>query len=155
MRVKANLIRLVALFAAFLLWPPMAGSASMFLINGLGGAGAFTELPSSSALRSLKLAAAEGFKIGVFATPFISLIPATLVFVMRRWLPRIADLAAGALGALAVFVLFIVYTTIHPLDPLLGGIAPLILGVLLISGMITSFVIATLRPRATLATPPP
>ena len=73
----------------------------------------------------------------------------------RRWLPRIADTAAGVLGALAVFVLFIVYTTIHPLDPLLGGIAPLILGVLLISGMITSFVIATLRPRATLATPAP
>lgn len=147
-------MRLALLLAALLLWPPIAGAAALFLINGLGSSGAFTE-PFETAIRSLRLAATSGFDIGIRSMPFLSLAPAAIVFAARRWTPNLGDVAAGAMGALFVFALFVVWIVVEPLDPLLGGIIPLVLGVLLTSGAFTGLLISRLRPRATPLTPTP
>ncbi|HYD89036.1 MAG TPA: hypothetical protein VEA80_16285 [Vitreimonas sp.] len=126
----------------------MAGAAALFLINGLGDSGAFTE-PPDTAMRSLRLAAFEGLEFGVRSMPFLSLAPAWAVFAARRWAPMIADVVAALIGAAIVFAFFVGWTVFYPLDPLLGGIAPLVLIVLLIGAAWTGLLIMLLRPRAT------
>lgn len=147
-------MRLALLLAALLLWPSIAGAVALFFINGLGSSGAFTE-PLETAGRSLRLAAANGFEIGIKSTPFLSLAPAALVFAARRWAQKFGDVIAGITGAVTVFVLFIGWIMIESLDPLLGGIIPLVLVVLLVSGAFTGLLISRLRPRATPSTPAP
>lgn len=139
-------MRIALLVLALVLWAPLAGAAALVLINGLGDSGAFTE-PPDTALRSLQLAAREGFETGVRAMPFLSLIPTLFVFAARRLLPKITDIVAALIGAVLVFALFIGWTVVDPLDPLLGGIAPLILVALLIGATFTSLLISLLRPR--------
>jgi hypothetical protein len=127
----------------------------LFFINGLGASGAFTELPTDSAVRSLRPAAQQGFEVGVMTTPFLSFAPTLIVFAARRFITKLGDISAGALGAVAVFSAFVVWVLINPLDPLLGGIIPLVLVLLLIGGSFTGFLIGRLHPRATPSTRTP
>lgn len=145
-------MRFVGLGLALLLWAPVAGAASLFFINGLGPSGAFTEAPEI-AMRSLRLAAREGFEFGVRTTPVLSLAPALAVFAARRWASKIGDIVASLIAGLTVFALLFVWTLIYPLDPLLGGIMPVILVVLLVGATFTGLLITILRPRATPPTP--
>jgi hypothetical protein len=138
-------MRIVTLLLTLVLWPPLAGAIGSFLTRGLGSSGAFTETPSL-ALRSLQRAAVGGFEIGIVASPLLSLVPAIIVFSARRWWPQMVDVASGAIGGLVAFALLTAYIMIYPLDPLLGGILPLLLGVLLVSGEFTGFLIARLGP---------
>lgn len=148
--------RLALTVLALILWPPVAGAVCLFLINGLGDSGAFTYASRDAANRSLWLAAREGFMVGVNAAPFISLTPAAVVFGARRYWPKLrSDILTGAMGGGVVMAAFIVWTAVFPLDPLLGGIMPIVLAVLLISGAISGFLIASLRPRTNPTTSPP
>jgi hypothetical protein len=140
-------MRLVALLLALAMWPPLAGATGSFLTRGLGPSGAFTEAPSLAS-RSLQNAAIEGFEIGIATSPLLSFGPAVVVLAARRWWPRSGDVGSGAVGSAVMFALFVAYTMIYPLDPLLGGILPVILIVLLISGAFTGFLMAWLRPRS-------
>ena len=145
---------MLRLLIVLLLWPPCAGALCLFLINGLGDSGAFTEAPNI-AFRSLRLATQEGFMLGVRASPLISVAPAAFVFAARRYWPRFStDVLMGIAGAAVVFAAFLVWTAFQPLNPLLGGILPFALAVLLMSGAITGFLIARLRPRSNPPTPP-
>lgn len=147
-------MRIVILALAILLWPPVAGAVALFFINGLGPSGAFTETPEL-AMRSLRLAAREGFEFGVGSMPFLSLVPALAVFAARRWTPRVADIVASLIGAIVVFAFLIGWTVIYPLDPLLGGIMPLVLVVMLIGAAFTGLHIILVRPRTTPPAPAP
>ena len=141
-------MRTVLLVLALMLWAPVAGAAALFLINGLGDSGAFTE-PANTAVRSLRLAAIEGFQVGLRSMPFLSLVPALFVFAARQWAPKISDFVAAMVGGVIVFGLFVGWTHVYPLDPLLGGLAPLVLVALLIGAAFTGVLIILLRPRAT------
>jgi len=148
-------VRTVLLVAAIALWPAIAGASALFLINGLGPEGAFTE-PPSSAWRSLRLAAQEGFRIGVATMPFLSLLPALFVFLGRRFMARIGpDALTGAAGGLLGFALFLGWTLVEPLDPLLAGIHVLVGVVLIVGGVVTGVLITLLRPRTTPTTSAP
>jgi hypothetical protein len=147
-------MRLITLLLALALWPPLAGATGSFLARGLGPSGAFTEAPSL-ALRSLQNAAMGGFEIGIATSPLLSFGPAVIVFAARRWWPLLGDVGSGTVGGAVMFALFVAYTMIYPLDPLLGGILPIILIVLLVSGAFTGFLIAWNRPRSNPATPSP
>lgn len=147
-------MRLVTLLLSLALWPPLAGATGSFLTRGLGSSGAFTETPST-AFRSLQLAAMEGLQLGAVTSPILSLGPALFVLATRRWWRQLPDIASGAIGGLLMFMLFVGYIMIFPLDPLLGGILPIILVVLLISGAFTGFLFAWLRPRSNPPTSPP
>lgn len=151
----AHRTHIALLVLALALWAPFAGSIALFLINGLGSSGAFTELPSAVALRSLRLAAEQGFRIGVLATPFLSLAPALIIFGARKFATKLSDTIAGAVGSVIIFAVFGVWITFNPLDPLLGGIIPVVFIVLLIAGIFTGFLVGSLRPRATPTTPAP
>lgn len=147
-------MRVVTLIA-IALWPAIAGAVALFLVNGLGSSGAFAESPAL-ALRSLRIAAAEGFEFGVKAGPFLSLGPAAFVFSSRKWRPLFRDIEAAACGGVTMFVLFLAYISIVPVDPLVGGIViPIGFVVIVTSGVFTGLLIAWLRPRVTPLSSPP
>jgi hypothetical protein len=58
------------------------------------------------------------------------------------------------LGGAIVFGALLVWIAFYPLDPLLGGIIPVVAVILLASGAITGFLIAWLRPRTNPPTSP-